>query len=317
MDTLTSYSTFVQKKSSDGSNLAGSYVRALRYATRMLRATMPEYAHMAAIWEIDSLKELEEIYRRVKSEERKKGDSVFAAADVPKSYWLHRYCSNAIRTFAQFLTESKQARDAVAVYNAESDPAAVAKAIGKWSFNPVFYLDDDVGASSKEGRDVIREVKARQNQDVFRRIVLLNYGFSCCITGLPVREVLQASHIIGWEENVKTRLLPTNGLCLAATYHAAFDRHLISFDENYRMILASSLKEYCTNRTFCDVFKAYEGRRLLPAVKFQPAQEFLAVHRERLNRIDRAPGKSDKQTSFDSLVSPSPNDLAVNFAAPS
>ena len=113
-------------------------------------------------------------------------------------------------------------------------------------------------------------------------MVLANYNNVCCITGLPVRAVLRASHIIGWSEDKSTRLLPTNGLCLAATYDAAFDRHLISFDEDYRMILAPSLKEYFTNEVFVRVFKDIEGRRITKALRFQPSQEFLQRHREQM-----------------------------------
>jgi len=282
MDALKAYFKFISSSSSPGSNLPGSYVRALRYTTELLRRTKSQYASIEPIWEISSLQKLEEIYKCVKVEERKKEDSVFITVGVPKSYWQHRYCSNAVRTFAQFLTESKQANDTTAIYNSASDPNSIVTAISKWKINPLFYLEDDVDANSKEGRDVIRNVKTRQNQDAFRRIVLLNYGFACCITGLPVKEALRASHIVGWQENVKTRLMPTNGLCLAATYDAAFDRHLITFDEDYRMVLSSSLKEYCSNKAFVSTFKNYEGKRISTALKFQPDQKFLAFHREQL-----------------------------------
>ena len=284
MNTLESFFAFIRDNSTEGSNLAGSYVRALRYATELLRSTMPQYSQLAPIWEINSLAELENIYKCVKAEERKKDASVFSGTSIPKSYWKQRFCSNAIRMFARFVTEAGQVKEAENVFSTEQAPEKVAASIQKWKVNPLFYLEDDVSASSKEGRDVIREVKTRQNQAAFRRIVLLNYGFTCCVSGLPIRDVLRASHIVGWSENIKTRLLPSNGLCLAATYDAAFDRHLIAFDDDYRMILSPSLNDYCTNSAFNTCFKAFEGKRLLPAVKFQPSQEFLAYHRERLVR---------------------------------
>lgn len=282
MDTIKAFFSFVRDNSTKGSNLAGSYVRALRYATEMLRSTMPQYSHMVPIWEINSLEEIEAIYKCVKTEERKRDASVFSTTNIPKSYWKQRFCSNAIRMFARFLTEVRQIKDTEAAFVASGDPITIATTISKWNVNPLFYLEDHIAANSKEGRDVIRRVKMRQSQAAFRRVVLLNYGFSCCITGLPIRDVLRASHIIGWAENAKTRLLPTNGLCLAATYDAAFDRHLITFDEDFRMILSPSLGEYCTNDAFITCFKSFEGKRLLPAIKFQPSQEFLAYHRERL-----------------------------------
>ena len=41
-----------------------------------------------------------------------------------------------------------------------------------------------------------------------------------------------------WAEGEANRLDPENALCLSATYDAAFDRHLISFDEHYRLIVS-------------------------------------------------------------------------------
>lgn len=282
MDRLQAFFDYAKANSTQGSNLAGSYVRALRYATELLRQTMPAYGNAAPIWEISAIPRLEEIYKLIKEEERKGSASVFSSVGVPRSYWQQRYCSSAIRMFARFLTERGQESEASKLYAEARDADTVATSIAKWKVNPLFYLDDDISANSRKGRDIMREVKTRQNQSAFRRIILLNYGFACCVTGLPVREVLRASHIVGWSENVNTRLLPTNGLCLAATYDAAFDRHLISFDKDCRMVLAPSLKEYCTNAAFVACFKAYEGKKLIPALKFQPSQEFLALHRAQM-----------------------------------
>ena len=282
MDVLKAFQSFISNNSAPGSNLAGSYVRALGYATELLRKTIPQYSRLEPIWEITSIARLEELYTVIKAEERKKEASVFATAAVHKSYWKNRFCSNAIKMFARFITETRYEHDTMNVFQTACEPSSVAMSIAKRKISPLFYLDDDIDANSKEGREVVRQVKLRQNQAAFRHIVLLNYGYACCVSGMPVREVLRASHIVGWSENPKTRLLPTNGLCLAATYDAAFDRHLITFDENYRMVLSPLLKEYCANAAFISSFKAFEGKRLIPAVKFQPSQEFLAHHRERL-----------------------------------
>ena len=46
---------------------------------------------------------------------------------------------------------------------------------------------------------------------------------------------------------------PENGRCLSATYDADFDKHLISFDNDYRMVVRKEIKEYYTN----EVAKTY------------------------------------------------------------
>ena len=76
-------------------------------------------------------------------------------------------------------------------------------------------------------------MKVRSNQHVFRKMILNIYNQSCCITGLNIPEVNRASHIIPWSEDQTIRLDPRNGLCLSATYDAAFDKYLISLDDDY------------------------------------------------------------------------------------
>jgi putative restriction endonuclease len=45
-----------------------------------------------------------------------------------------------------------------------------------------------------------------------------------------------------------------SGFYLSASYDAAFDKHLISFEESYRMILSPALKDYYSIRAFQDYF---------------------------------------------------------------
>lgn len=129
-----------------------------------------------------------------------------------------------------------------------------------------------------------REIKTKQRigQNIFRAILLDLYDSKCCLTGIDIPEVLRASHIISWAENVKTRLNPENGLCLSATYDAAFDKYLISFDENYRMILSPIIKEAYTSTAFQTYFRDFEGKQINLPQTYKPSQEYLAKHRTKL-----------------------------------
>ena len=49
-------------------------------------------------------------------------------------------------------------------------------------------------------REVV--VKTRVNQNFFRKTVLAAYGLTCCITGLTVPALLNASHIVPWSDPV-------------------------------------------------------------------------------------------------------------------
>lgn len=114
---------------------------------------------------------------------------------------------------------------------------------------------------------------------MFRKYVLANSQRRYCLTGLAIPEVLRASHISAWSDDEKNRLNPENGLCLSATYDAAFDRHLISFDKDYRMIVSKRIKDFYTNDAALEYFQKREGQKITTPIKFLPSQVFLEKHR--------------------------------------
>lgn len=124
--------------------------------------------------------------------------------------------------------------------------------------------------------------KIRIGQNFFRQIVLSSYGNRCCITGNPIPELLIASHIIPWREQSEHRLNPQNGLCLARTHDVAFDQGLITFDENYKLILSRYLQKFLPEETLERNFVAYAGSQLRLPEKFQPEPNFLRFHREEI-----------------------------------
>src|SRR5688572_26561406 len=73
----------------------------------------------------------------------------------------------------------------------------------------------------REGIEREALIRIRVNQSFFRRRILSAYEFTCCVTGLSVRELLVASHIVPWADDPKNRLNPRNGLCLNALHDRA------------------------------------------------------------------------------------------------
>lgn len=126
--------------------------------------------------------------------------------------------------------------------------------------------------------------KVRIGQRFFRQSVLASYNSRCCITGNPIPELLVASHILPWGSHPEHRLNPKNGLCLAQTQDAAFDRGLITFDEDFRLVLGPYLKEHLTNEALQRNFFAYEGKPIRMPDKFQPDFDFMQKHREEVFR---------------------------------
>lgn len=98
----------------------------------------------------------------------------------------------------------------------------------------------------KEGIEQLRLVKTRTNQSFFRQAILSSYSSKCCLTGINIPELLIASHIIPWARDKKNRLNPQNGLCLNSLHDKAFDKGLITFDDNYKLILSKKIKNINT-----------------------------------------------------------------------
>ncbi|CAM3565986.1 HNH endonuclease [Flavobacterium chungbukense] len=104
-----------------------------------------------------------------------------------------------------------------------------------------------------KGETVVREVKTRVNQCVFRKIVLANYSNKCAVTGIDIPELLFASHIVPWSANEKYRLEPENGICFSALYDKAFDKGLIGINIDHKIIFSDSFKKKKTANTFKNI----------------------------------------------------------------
>ena len=84
-------------------------------------------------------------------------------------------------------------------------------------------------------------IEARVGQGVFRENVLEAWGHRCAVTGMAIRELVRASHIKPWRAaNNRERLDPRNGLALSPNYDAAFDRGIVSFGDDGRVLISHS-----------------------------------------------------------------------------
>lgn len=266
----TAYRTHIFETNLAGSKKASSYLRALDMLGEILALSGGPFHEITSLWECTSPRLIDELYAYIK-EEQKTGN-IFNTDHAP-SYWRNGYYSAALRTYRDFLIEHQYAEELSSCYNGDdfnapaTDPPLVDEAL--------LIRDLD----SYEGKEVIKETKHRVNQSVFRRKILEIYGSSCCITGLSIPGVNVASHIIRWQKRPEIRLDPRNGLCLSGTYDAAFDRHLISLDEDYRIILSKGIREYFSKEVNRDYFEKVEGQAIALPRRFAPSQDWLAEHR--------------------------------------
>ena len=114
----------------------------------------------------------------------------------------------------------------------------------------------------------------------FRQAVLNAYQGRCAVAGLAIRDLLVASHIVPWNAAEQHRLDPQNGIALSALHDKAFDRGLITFDTELRLVCAPSLRDHFAEATVAQNFKTYEGKPLtVPAEAAGPKAEYLEWHR--------------------------------------
>lgn len=134
-------------------------------------------------------------------------------------------------------------------------------------------------AFPKGPTETIREVKVRRVQRFFRQTVLESYNNRCAISGLAIPELLVASHIIPWAEDESRRADPTNGIALNALYDKAFDQHLISFDEDFRLVLSERIKAQAKDEVVKKYFLKIEGSILNMPYRFNPDVASVNIHR--------------------------------------
>lgn len=96
-----------------------------------------------------------------------------------------------------------------------------------------------------------RFIKARIGQGKFKKL-LIKRECKCALCGVTDPRVLIASHIKPWSASSnEERLDVNNGLLLCPNHDALFDKQLISFDFNGKIVISQTLDE--TARVFLNV----------------------------------------------------------------
>jgi putative restriction endonuclease len=97
---------------------------------------------------------------------------------------------------------------------------------------------------------------------LFKRVIPKVYNFTCAVTGMRLitnREVqmIDACHIIPFTHSHDDTV--SNGISLCPNLHRAFDRGLITIDDDYRLVVSNSFSESATDYSI----KAYHGKEIL------------------------------------------------------
>lgn len=122
-------------------------------------------------------------------------------------------------------------------------------------------------------------IKQRVNQDAFRAMILANYDKKCAISGISIPQLLIASHIIPWSDNIKERLNPENGICLSSLYDKAFDEGFISINpDDYTILISKELMEYKKENFYLHFFQNIEHKLINTPEIHAPNKLFLEYH---------------------------------------
>jgi putative restriction endonuclease len=261
-----------------GSGKASSYMRALELLEQMLKAAPLGFGDCQDLWIVGSPERLMKLRQQVLEEQKRGPQSPWMKEGIPVSYLRDGYCSAALAQLIEFLAQTAFSEKVLGILNSGSgDDGVLAKALNISPSIPAEFVDD---AASKEGKERLQSIKARIGQQTFRSVILAIYRNRCGLTGIDLPEVNRASHIIGWAERAETRMDPRNGICLSATYDAAFDRKLITFDDDFRLVLGKSMRDRVPTETLKHHFLSKEGQRLELPSRLHPLKEYLEHHRK-------------------------------------
>jgi putative restriction endonuclease len=130
----------------------------------------------------------------------------------------------------------------------------------------------------EEGKEKEAVVNIRVKQSFFRKTVLASYDYKCCITEIPIQELLVAGHIIPWSKDKKNRLNPSNGLCLNSLHDKAFDKGLITVTPDYKIKLSSVILKVKSNNLLNTFFLPFENKPIRLPQRFLPDKAFLEYH---------------------------------------
>jgi len=105
-------------------------------------------------------------------------------------------------------------------------------------------LEDAFSIKNKEIKDTERKIiiSQRIGQNILREELLKLYENKCAMCNVDAVEVLRASHIVPWSEDESIRLDSTNAILLCGLHDLAFDKGLITVNNDFSISLPNKPK---------------------------------------------------------------------------
>ena len=166
------------------------------------------------------------------------------------------------------------------------DPSTLSVQIEAEGISPVPMNRIDV-PQEIERRYATREVKQRLHQSAFREMILDAYQDRCAFSGLPVRRLLQAAHIVP-DREAEGIASVRNGIALSTIHHAAFDAHLLGITPDGTIEVSDRLMRANDGPILEQGLKAIRGSRIfMPRIeKNWPDRNLLARRYDEFRRFN-------------------------------
>ena len=162
-----------------------------------------------------------------------------------KGFLINRELKNNSEII-DFLKKDEQYRDN---YQDKRDYSNFVSALNKYRkfIATKNNLVDDIEAIRKDSTILETQkellISARIGQHKYRKD-LIELWKKCSVSKCKMTDILIASHIKPWNESSnEEKLDPYNGLLLLPNYDKLFDKHLISFDDDGRIIISPQIKK--------------------------------------------------------------------------
>lgn len=160
-----------------------------------------------------------------------------------------------------------------ATYNTDSDSSGVINEV-------ISQILNEAPEAYKLKADSFDEEEVFIRGGVFKKVVPRVYNFTCSISGMRLItnrdiQMIDACHIVPFSHSHDDTI--SNGISLCPNLHRAFDRGLITVDEDYRVVISNNFSESSSEYSI----KNYHGKKiLLPNERYYyPSLENLEWHR--------------------------------------
>ena len=129
----------------------------------------------------------------------------------------------------------------------------------------------------------MQQTLARIGQGEYREQMKKLWNGSCAVTGCDIQETLIASHAKPWKIcSDEERVDPHNGLLLSANLDALFDKGLITFDKEWKILFASpEIEEKCKKLGIDSLMRLNPPKSLSERDK-NKIEFFLQIHRNKV-----------------------------------